>query len=117
MPAFAPLLRPAGGVGGLDVAVAAAALGVADGGEGVDSDVVVVGVEVGADEDVESDVVVGVEVGADDDVVAAAMDVDHVVAERSDLWECSRSVSTLVCSILSDKLKGCYRFKGGGKKV
>lgn len=72
MPAFAPLLRPVFvcGLTGLPVAVADAALGVPD-------DV----------EDGEVDVVLGVDadVDVDEDVVAAATDVDHVVAERSDL--------------------------------
>ena len=57
MPAFAPALRP---VVGWLVAVAGAAVGVADADEA----------EV---------------VDADEDVVAVGSEVDHVVAERSDL--------------------------------
>ena len=72
MPAFAPLLRPVFvcGLTDLPVAVAAAAVGFAD-----------------DEEDVEADVVVGVDVNVDvdEDEVAGAIDVDHVVAERSDL--------------------------------
>ena len=72
MPAFAPLLRPVFVCAptGLPVPIAAAALRVPDGGEDVEADVVV-----GAELDTDADV----------DVAAAAIDVDHVVAERSDL--------------------------------
>lgn len=72
MPAFAPLLRPVFACGLTDlpvaVTVAAATLGVPD-----------------DEEDTEADVVAGVDADMDEDVVAAAIDVDHVVAERSDL--------------------------------
>lgn len=70
IPAFAPLLRRVFVCGLTDcsIAIATAALGVPD-DEG----------------DVEADVVVGVDVDVDEDVVAVATDVDHVVAERSDL--------------------------------
>ena len=39
---------------------------------------------------VEANVVVGVEVGEDEDMVAAGIEVDHVVAGRPDLWRCPR---------------------------
>ncbi len=96
MPAFAPALRPVGGwgVAGLLVAVA---VGVADEGE-----VVEVGGVVGVDVDVD----------ADEDAVAVASEVDHVVAERSDLWECCESASILVCGLVSCKLGICYAFGG-----
>ena len=72
MPAFAPLLRPVFVCApiGLPIPITAAALRVPDGGEDVEA-TVVVGAEVDADTDV--------------DVAAATIDVDHVVAERSDL--------------------------------
>lgn len=68
MPAFAPLLRPVagGGLAGLSVAVAIAAAAVG----GAVAEVVR-----GGDADGE----------ADEDVAAAAVEADHVVAERSDL--------------------------------
>lgn len=68
MPAFALLLRLvfACGLAELPVAVAAAALGVPD-----------------EEEDVVADVALGVEVDVVEDVAAAAIDADHVVAERS----------------------------------
>lgn len=72
MPALAPLLRPVFGcawaLGGFDfpVAVAAAAFEFCD-----------------VEDVVDAEVVVGVD--ADEDAVDVASDVDHVVAERSDL--------------------------------
>lgn len=70
MPAFAPLLRPVFvcGLTRLFVAVAAAALGVPN-----------------AEEDLDLEFAVVAEVDIDEDVAAAAIDADHVVAERSDL--------------------------------
>ena len=82
MPAFAPLLRPelACGLIGWPFAVAAATLG----GPDDEEDGEVEGVVVGGDVDVDEDV-----------VVAAASDVDHVVAERSDLQWSSKSAYIL----------------------
>ena len=80
MPALAPLLRPVFvcGLTELFVAVAAAALGVPN-----------------AEEDMDSEVVVGAEVDIDEDVVAVAIDADHVVAERSDLVVLQVSIYSL----------------------
>lgn len=98
MPAFAPLLRPLFGCGlaDLPVAVAAAALGVPD-----------------DEEDAEADVVVGVDVDVDmeEDVVAAAIDVDHVVAERSD---CTLTRKFPLLELLAVPMRGpfvSFRFR------
>ena len=72
MPALAPVLRPVGGgalgEGEVRVVVGAAAFGVRDFEDGLDAEVVV-----------------GVDADADADAVDVASEVDHVVAERSDL--------------------------------
>ena len=90
MPTFAPLLRPIPASETTDfaaavavavtvaVAVAAAVLVVPNDMPDVKADLVV-GV------DVDEDIVVGVEVDVDEVSVVAAIDVDHVVAGRSDL--------------------------------
>ena len=63
MPAFAPLLRLVLGCGATEAPVAVA-------------------LAAAAFEVVEDEIMVGMDV----DVVAAVIDVDHVVAGRSDLW-------------------------------